>query len=142
MPLLRFVFFKRLFFFVRPFQVLGAMLSSPCFCNPCSVPRAIFALRVILLPAAANVLRGPQFTSRVSLPVAIKPKDEKIFAQYLCCYFTFCKKNRLDKVRDISNINDIVSGLYIVASSSPPSNPRPFSHVLFIADFRKLKILG
>jgi hypothetical protein len=62
MPLLHFVFFKRLFFFVRPFQVLSAMLSSPCFCNPCSVPCAIFALRVIL-PAAANAFRGIQFTS-------------------------------------------------------------------------------
>jgi hypothetical protein len=63
MPLLDVVFFKHLFFFVRPFKVLGAMLSSPCFCNPCSVPHVIFALQVILLPAAANVLRGPQFTS-------------------------------------------------------------------------------
>jgi hypothetical protein len=63
MPLLRFVFFKRLLFFVRPFQVLGVMLSSPCFCNACSVPRVIFALRVIILLAAVSVLRSPQFTT-------------------------------------------------------------------------------
>jgi hypothetical protein len=63
MPRLHFVFFKRLFFFVRPFQVLGAMLSSPCFCNPCSMPHATFAQGVVLIPATAHSLRGPQSSS-------------------------------------------------------------------------------
>jgi hypothetical protein len=52
---------KRLFSSVCPFQVLGAMSSFPCLCNPCSLPRANFAQRVVLISAAANSLRGPQF---------------------------------------------------------------------------------
>jgi hypothetical protein len=53
---------KRLFSSVRPFRVLGAMSSFPCLCSPCSLPRATFAQRVVLIPEAANSLRGPQFS--------------------------------------------------------------------------------
>jgi hypothetical protein len=53
---------KRIFSSTRPFQVLGAMSSFPYLCNPCSLPRATFAQRVVLIPAAANSLRSPQFS--------------------------------------------------------------------------------
>jgi hypothetical protein len=60
---------KRLFSSVRPFWVVGAMSSFPCLCSPCSLPRATFAQRVVLIPAAANSLRihnfpGSQFSWR------------------------------------------------------------------------------
>jgi hypothetical protein len=58
---------KRLFSSVRPFRILGAM-SFPCLCSPCSLPRATFVQWVVLIPAAANSLRGPQFSwGRISL---------------------------------------------------------------------------
>jgi hypothetical protein len=58
---------KRLFSFVRPFRVLGAISSFPCLCSPCSLPRANFAQRVVLIPAAASSLRGQQFSCAMSL---------------------------------------------------------------------------
>jgi hypothetical protein len=61
MPFLHSGPFKFLFSSVRPFRVLGAM-SFPCLCNPCSLPGATFAPRVVLIPAAANSLHGPQFS--------------------------------------------------------------------------------
>jgi hypothetical protein len=60
-PFLHFGPIKRSFSSVCPFQVLGAMSSFPCLCNPCTLPRATFAQRVVLILAAANSLHGSQF---------------------------------------------------------------------------------
>jgi hypothetical protein len=58
---------KRLFSSLRPFRVLGAMSSFPCLCSPCSLPRATFAQRVVLIPGAASSLRGLQFSCSMPL---------------------------------------------------------------------------
>jgi hypothetical protein len=62
MPFLHSGPLKHLFPSVRPFRVLGAMSSFLCLCSLCSLPRATFAQRVVLVPAAANSLHGPQFS--------------------------------------------------------------------------------
>jgi hypothetical protein len=61
MPLLHSGLFQRRFPNVRPFRVSCTTLCWPYLLLSCPLRRATFVLRIILLPAAANSLRSPQF---------------------------------------------------------------------------------